>query len=295
VNPSTILITGANGQVGFDLIRAVQGLGTIVAMDRRGLDLSDLDRIRTVVREVRPTLIINAAAYTAVDRAESEPDLAMCINGEAPGVLAEEAARLHAPLIHFSTDYVFNGTKDGSYTEEDATDPQNVYGVSKLAGERAIAAVGGAHLIFRTSWVYGARGRNFMLTMLRLATERKELRIVGDQFGAPTWAMTIATMTAHVVAQGCAATEASEWYEERSGIYHLTASGATSWFGFASAIFELARADVIPKLESITTAEYPTPAVRPANSRLSNEKLAAVFGIRAPDWSDALRWCIEAV
>ena len=197
----TILVTGVNGQVGFELCRTLQGLGRVVAVDRTRFDLSDFDQMRAVIREVRPTLIVNPAAYTAVDKAESEPDQAMRINGDAPGVIAEEAKRLGAALIHYSTDYVFNGEKDGVYREDDAVDPQNVYGRSKLAGEQAIGAVGVAHLIFRTSWVYGARGKNFLLTMLRLGAERPELKVVADQFGAPTWSNTIAALTAHVIAQ----------------------------------------------------------------------------------------------
>lgn len=289
----TILVTGVNGQVGFELVRSLQGLGRVVAVDRRACDLSDLDRIRRVVREIRPTLIINPAAYTAVDRAESEVDAAMRINAEAPGVLAEEAKRLNAALIHYSTDYVFDGTKDSSYIEDDVSNPQNVYGASKLAGERAIADVGGAHLVFRTSWVYGRRGKNFLLTMLRLAAERPELRIVGDQFGAPTWSKMIATLTAHVVAQGLAATKHdARWWEEKTGVYHLSASGSTSWAGFAQAIFELAPLASKPTVTQITAAEYPVPAKRPFNSRMSCDKLVETFGLRAPDWLDSLKLCL---
>lgn len=289
----TILVTGVNGQVGFELARTLQGLGRVVAVDRSVLDLSDLDQVRAVVREVRPKLIVNPAAYTAVDKAESEFDLAMRVNGEAPGVLAEEAKKLGAALIHYSTDYVFNGEKSGAYVEDDATDPQNVYGRTKLAGEQAIAASGVDHLVFRTSWVYGTRGKNFLLTMLRLGAERPELKVVADQFGAPTWSNTIAGLTAHVVSQAFAEDDEAAWWHARSDVYHLTAGESTSWHGFASAIFDLANLDRRPEVLPIPASDYPTPAKRPANSRMSNEKLAQVFGLRAPRWDDALRLCLE--
>jgi dTDP-4-dehydrorhamnose reductase len=225
--------------VGFELMRTLQGLGRVVAADRAALDLSNLDQVRALVREVRPTLIVNPAAYTAVDKAEDEVELAMRINGEAPGVLAEEAKKLGAALIHYSTDYVFDGEKEGAYVEDDLTNPQNVYGRSKLAGEQAIAVTGVNHLIFRTSWVYGTHGKNFLLTMLRLGAERPELKVVADQFGAPTWTNTIATLTAHAVAQAAGMPDPAAWWGERSGVYHLCAGDATSWHGFAEAIFEL--------------------------------------------------------
>jgi dTDP-4-dehydrorhamnose reductase len=288
----TILVTGVNGQVGYELARTLQGLGNVVAVDRSTMDLSNLDQIRAVVREVRPTLIVNPAAYTAVDKAEQESELAMRINGEAPGVLAEEAKKLGAALIHYSTDYVFNGTKDGAYVEDDPTDPQNVYGRTKLAGEEAIAASGVNHLVLRTSWVYGTRGKNFLLTMLRLGAERPELKVVADQFGAPTWCNTIATLTAHLGAQALAAPDSAAWWSERSGVYHLCAGEATSWHGFASAIFELADLPARPNTLPIPASEYPTPATRPSNSRMSNEKLARVFGLAAPHWRDALKLCL---
>lgn len=288
----TILVTGVNGQVGFELCRTLQGLGRVVAVDRTRFDLSDFDQMRAVIREVRPTLIVNPAAYTAVDKAESEPDQAMRINGDAPGVIAEEAKRLGAALIHYSTDYVFNGEKDGVYREDDAVDPQNVYGRSKLAGEQAIGAVGVAHLIFRTSWVYGARGKNFLLTMLRLGAERPELKVVADQFGAPTWSNTIAALTAHVIAQAYSAADGRQWWGERSGIYHLTASGTTSWHGFASEIFRLVELGNRPNVLPIPASDYPAPAKRPSNSRLAGDKLESTFGLRAPDWEHALALCL---
>ncbi|MGF6923419.1 dTDP-4-dehydrorhamnose reductase [Paraburkholderia sp. 40] len=288
----TILVTGVNGQVGYELARTLQGLGNVVAVDRSRLDLSNPDQIRAVVRDLRPALIVNPAAYTAVDKAEEERDLAMCINGEAPGVLAEEAKKLGAALIHYSTDYVFNGTKEGAYVEDDPTDPQNVYGRSKLAGEQAIAASGVNHLVLRTSWVYGTRGKNFLLTMLRLGADRPELKVVADQFGAPTWCNTIATLSAHLCAQSFAAEDGAKWWDERSGIYHLCAGDSTSWHGFASAIFELADLPNRPNTLPIPAADYPTPAKRPANSRMSNDKLARVFGLVAPHWRDALKLCL---
>jgi dTDP-4-dehydrorhamnose reductase len=285
-----ILLTGVSGQVGFELARTLQGLGNVVAVDRSGLDLGDLDQVRRVVRDVKPALIVNPAAYTAVDKAESEVDSAMRANGEAPGVLAEEAKRLGAALVHYSTDYVFDGTKDGAYVEDDAVNPQNVYGKSKLAGEQAIAASGCDHLIFRTSWVYGTRGKNFLLTMERLGAEREELSVVADQIGAPTWAVTIAALTANVLAQGAVAD--AGWWSEKSGVYHLTATGSTSWHGFAQAIFELSDLEKKPLVKPIPASAYPTPAPRPANSRMCIDKLSATFQISAPDWRDALRNCL---
>jgi dTDP-4-dehydrorhamnose reductase len=290
----TILVTGVNGQVGFELARSLQGLGHVVSVDRSVLDLSNADQIRSVVREVRPALIVNPAAYTAVDKAETESELATRINAEAPGIFAKEAKKLGAALIHYSTDYVFNGEKQGAYLEGDPTDPQNEYGRTKLLGEQAIAATGVDHLIFRTSWVYGSRGKNFLLTMLRLGAERPELKVVADQFGAPTWSNTIATLTSHVVAQAFSADDPAAWWHSRSGVYNLTAADSTSWHGFAEAIFELAGLETRPNVLPIPASDYPVPAKRPANSRMSNEKLAQVFGLRAPHWKDALGLCLGA-
>ncbi|MFL9928051.1 dTDP-4-dehydrorhamnose reductase [Paraburkholderia sp. RL18-103-BIB-C] len=287
----TILLTGVNGQLGFELARSLQGLGKVVALDRRALDLADLDQVRRVVREVKPGLIVNPAAHTAVDKAETDVEAAMRLNAEAPGALAEEAKRLGVALVHYSTDYVFDGTKHGVYVETDGVNPQNVYGKSKLAGERAIAAVGCAHLIFRTSWVYSTRGKNFLQTMLRLGAERAELSVVADQFGAPTWANTIAALSANVLAQAVAPDQ-RDWWRAHSGVYHLTAAGATSWHGFAEAIFEFSELAKKPVVKPIPAASYPTPATRPSNSRMSNDKLADTFGVRAPDWRDALRLCM---
>ncbi|MDR6407576.1 dTDP-4-dehydrorhamnose reductase [Paraburkholderia terricola] len=292
--PATILLTGVNGQVGFELARSLQGLGRVVALDRGRLDLGNLDQVRSVVREVKPTLIVNPAAHTAVDKAESEPDLAMRLNAEAPAVLAEEARRLDAALVHYSTDYVFDGTKIGAYVEDDAVNPQNVYGKSKLAGEQAIAASGCSHLIFRTSWVYGTRGKNFLLTMLRLGAERDELSVVADQIGAPTWSNTIATLTSNVLSQSVVG-DPDDWWKRNSGVYHLTASGVTSWHGFAQAIFDNSTLAKKPTVKPIPAASYPTPAARPANSRMSNDKLYATFGVKAPEWEDALRLSLDSL
>ena len=286
----TVLVTGVNGQVGFELARTLQGLGRIVALDRKQFDLSNLDQICAVIRDVKPALIVNPAAYTAVDQAEQDTGAAMRVNGEAPGVIAEEARKLNAALVHFSTDYVFDGTKADAYVESDATNPQNVYGASKLAGEKAIAQVGGATLVLRTSWVYGLRGKNFLLTMLRLAADKPALRIVGDQQGAPTWSKTIATLVAHIAAQGVA--EGNDWWSAKAGVYHLCAGGSTSWAEFARTIFDVAALEKKPVVEPIPASEYPTPAKRPSNSRMSCAKLEAAFGLQVPQWDDALRLCL---
>ncbi len=287
-----ILLTGVTGQVGFALARSLQGLGRVVAVDRRGMDLADPDQIRRVMREVRPHLVVNPAAHTGVDAAEADDARAMRLNAEAPGVLGEEACRLNAKVLHYSTDYVFDGTKADAYLESDSTHPLNAYGRSKLAGERAIAGSGCKHLIFRTSWVYGLRGSNFLLTMLRLGAERDELRIVADQIGAPTWSSTIAMLSAQVLAQGSRDDDWDDWWSRHEGVYHLTADGQTSWYGFAEAIFEMSGLEKWPRLLPIESAAYPTPAPRPRNSRLSNDKLADTFGLRAPHWRDALALCL---
>jgi dTDP-4-dehydrorhamnose reductase len=289
---STILVTGVTGQIGFELLRTLQGLGRVVACDRSMLDLSDLDRVRTFVRDLKPSLIVNPAAYTAVDRAESEVGLARRLNADVPRVLAEEAARSGGTLIHYSTDYVFDGTKAEPYVETDAANPRNAYGATKLEGEQAIAATGCAHLILRTSWVYGRRGRNFLLTMLKLGAERPELRVVADQVGAPTWAKTIAVATSHIVAQGVASCD-TDWWARRSGIYHLTSAGATSWCGFAEAIFAIAMPSRAPAVVPIASDDYPTPAKRPANSRMALDKLTQTFGLQMPDWRSALQLCLS--
>jgi len=285
-----ILLTGKNGQVGYELERSLQGLGEIVALDRSQMDLSDLDQVRDVIRKVKPSLIVNPAAYTAVDKAESEPELAMRINGEAPAVMAEEAKKLGAALIHYSTDYVFDGSKGSPYVEDDQTNPINVYGKSKAAGEQAIREAGAAHLILRTSWVYGMHGKNFLLTILRLAQERDELRIIGDQFGAPTWSRTIAEVTSHIVAQSKAAEDQAAWWDKNKGTYHLTAQGSTSWAGFTKQILANAQPQKSVQVSTITTAEYPLPAKRPQYSVMSSEKLIERFGL-LPAWDAALGLC----
>lgn len=285
-----ILLTGASGQVGYELQRSLQAIGEVVAVDRSQMDLSDLDQVRDVIRAVRPQLIVNPAAYTAVDKAESEPDLAHRINALAPALMAQEARSLRAALVHFSTDYVFDGTKSGPYVETDQTNPINVYGASKLAGEQAITDAGIAHLILRTSWVYGTRGKNFLLTMLRLAAERDELRVVADQHGAPTWSRTIADTTASVLAQARAGGES--WWEQHSGIYHLSGQGQTTWHGFTEAIIDKARLNcrVVP----IASAEYPVPARRPANSLMNSDKLMSRF-CAIPHWDQALALCLDDI
>ena len=287
-----ILITGGAGQVGWELRRALTIFGEVVAPPRDILDLASADSIVAAVRGIRPGLIVNAAAYTAVDKAESESGLAMKINGEAPRILAEQAALRNAALIHYSTDYVFDGSKSEPYREEDEASPINVYGRTKLAGEQGVMAAEAAHLIFRTSWVYGPRGRNFLLTMLRLAKERKELKVVDDQFGAPTSARMIAEATAmalsKILPQGNMETER---FADMGGLYHLTAAGRTTWFEFAREIVRnrAGSATVVP----IPTSAYPTPARRPKNSVLENSKLERKFGFLLPDWQVGLGLCLE--
>ena len=285
-----LLVTGATGQVGYELRRTLAPLGEVIALDREALDLSAPDSLRARLREIRPQFVINAAAYTAVDRAESEPDLAMRVNGTAPGVIAEEAKGLGAAVLHYSTDYVFDGRKSGPYVEDDATQPLSSYGKTKLAGERAIIASGAAHVILRTSWVYAARGKNFFLTIRKLAAERDELRIVSDQAGAPTWSRMLAQATAQIIA--AAGTPAG--LSGRSGVYHLSAAGQTTWFGFAEEIVARAPASSrSPRVLPIATAEYPLPAPRPANSVLSNRKIMQAFGVAMPPWDQALALCVE--
>ncbi len=292
-----ILLTGKNGQVGWELQRTLAPLGDVVAVSHREMDLADPDSIRSVIRQVRPDLIVNAAAYTAVDKAESEPDLAMAINGVAPGIMAEEAKRLNAAMVHYSTDYIFDGTKTDPYSEADAPNPLNVYGRTKLAGERAVQAAGVPYLILRTSWVYGARGRNFLLTILRLARERSELKIVEDQVGAPAWSRMLAEMTSQIVAQYFSPLcRQAISISDVSGVYHAVSVGSTSWYGFAAKILESAPGHALqamPKLIPIPTSDYPLPAKRPRNSCLSNEKLTRTFGLAIPAWEKSLALCLR--
>ncbi|MDO8959018.1 MAG: dTDP-4-dehydrorhamnose reductase [Rhodocyclaceae bacterium] len=285
---SRILLTGSNGQVGWELQRSLQPLGEVFAFDRGGFDLANPDGMRAVLRAIKPDIIVNPAAYTAVDRAENETERATAINATAPGILAEVAKQQDALLIHYSTDYVFDGTKPSAYSEDDPVCPSNAYGRSKLAGEQAIQAAGCRHLIFRCSWVYGLRGQNFLRTMLRLARERDELRIVADQTGAPTWCRMIAETTALAIAR----------HVGQQGIYHLAAAGTTTWHGFATAIIAAAAErgllERIPAVRRITSADFPTPARRPANSRLNCERLQHDFALRQPDWAAELQLCLDS-
>ena len=287
-----ILVTGGAGQVGWELRRTLAIYGEVVAPARDILDLSSADSIIAAVRGVRPGLIVNAAAYTAVDKAESESGLAMKINGDAPRILAEEAASRNAALVHYSTDYVFDGSKAEPYREDDETAPINVYGQTKLAGEKGVVAAKAACLVFRTSWVYGSRGRNFLLTMLKLGRERKELKVVDDQFGAPTSARMIAVATAAAIAKSLANGAIDlDRFRQLGGLYHLTAAGRTTWYGFAQAI--LADKAGMAKVSPIPTSGYPTPARRPPNSVLDNGKLEKQFGFSLPDWKIGLKLCLE--
>lgn len=295
-----ILVTGVHGQVGHALLRTLDGDHDIVALDRTQLDLTDTDAIRRVVQSIRPDLMINPAAYTAVDKAESEPALAHAINAIAPGVMAEEAAKLNAGLIHFSTDYVFDGNKDTPYVETDAVNPLSAYGRSKLAGEIAIQSVGLPHLILRTSWVYGPHGKNFLKTMLRLSAERDQLKVVADQWGAPTSSNAIATAVHQLL---------KVWQlntSSQSGVYHFTNSGSTTWHGFTCAILDAYEAQAtglgLPAIKvnanavgAITTADYPTPAVRPRNSRLDQTKLNQTFGVALPAWEQSLQEVMQQI
>lgn len=290
-----IMVLGSQGQVGWELARSLLPLGKVIALGRQEADLSNPDVLRRVVRANEPDLIVNAAAYTAVDKAETDEDAAMAVNAIAPGILAEEALRGNSLLVHYSTDYVFDGKSDRAYVETDPTYPQSAYGRSKLAGEKAIAEAGCDYLILRTSWVYGAHGHNFLRTMLRLGRERDILRVVADQTGAPTWSRWIADATAHVARQ---AMDKRAVQAFQSDTYHLACDGATSWHGFASAIIEQYRLLnptnelTVKAIVPISTAEYPLPAKRPANSRLDCRKLAAHYDIVAPDWQQALRLCL---
>jgi dTDP-4-dehydrorhamnose reductase len=288
-----LLVTGANGQVGWELRRSLAPLGEVTALDRNQCDLSRPERLPDVVRDARPDVIVNAAAYTAVDKAEQEEQLATAINGTAVGALAEEARKAGSLLVHYSTDYVFDGEKPSPYTEDDAPQPINAYGRSKLAGETALRQAGGDYVLLRASWIYAARGRNFVHTILRLANERDDLRVVDDQVGAPTWARDIAEATARVVRS---VRDEQARGPFAPGIFNLSASGATSWYGFAGAILDEAmRAGMltrVPRLTPIASKDYPTPAARPKNSQLSGGRLEARFGIALPDWRSSLARCV---
>ncbi|MFZ6815387.1 dTDP-4-dehydrorhamnose reductase [Undibacterium sp. Rencai35W] len=298
-----ILLTGSTGQVGNALLRQLQGLGTIIAPRRDQLDLSQPTLVRQTIRDLQPDLILNPGAYTAVDKAESEPDLANAINAESPAVMAEEAKKLGCILIHYSTDYVFSGNKQDdsgnwvSYKEQDAPHPMNVYGHSKLSGEQAIMQSGCRHLIFRTSWVYSLFGKNFLLTMLRLANERTELKVVNDQWGAPTSADWLAQATSDIVRQIQQTKKPGEWWAEHQGLYHMTPAGKTSWCGFTEEIIAQASKRQLllkeaPHVHGIPSSDYPTPARRPNNSLLDTAKLTQHFCIQTPTWQAALDSCL---
>ena len=291
------LLIGANGQVGYELQRSLACLGRVVTTDRGQLDLTNQAEIRQVIAQVRPDFIVNAAAYTAVDKAESEPEIAMLVNAIAVGVMAEEAKRLNIPLIHYSTDYVFDGQSEQAWRETDLVAPINVYGETKLAGECAIQQSACHHLILRTSWVYGARGQNFLLTMRRLGRERDALSVVADQIGAPTWSRHIADATAQILAQYIGSSQSDDYWHQHSGIYHLAASGQGSWYDFAHAIFEhlSVQGEKMAVLSKTTTAAYPTPAQRPLFSCMNTDKLADTFSIRLPDWQDSLQLVLADV
>jgi dTDP-4-dehydrorhamnose reductase len=291
-----ILITGKNGQVGFELQRALAPLGEIIAVDRSECDLSDLVALRALTARVQPDVIVNPAAYTAVDKAETDRDNAFLINRDAVRVLGEEAARLNALVIHYSTDYVFDGTKDGSYTEEDTPAPKSVYGASKLAGELALAMANPRHLVLRTSWVVGAHGGNFAKTMLRLAGERDTLSVVADQRGAPTSAALLADVTAHLVRDYLHVQESLAF-----GTYHVTAGGDTTWYDYARFVIAEAIAAGKPikagpdAVTPLATADYPTPARRPANSRLDTRYFQATFGLHLPEWQQGVRHVLQQI
>ena len=281
-----ILLVGKNGQVGWELRRTLAPMARVLAVDFPEIDLTDVAATRRLVLDNKPNVVINAAAYTAVDKAESETKVAQLINSVAPGVLAEAAKHVGAWMVHYSTDYVFDGTKNTPYVETDAPNPLGAYGRTKLEGDQAVRAAGGNHLIFRLCWVYGARGQNFLLTMQRLAREREKLRVVKDQVGCPTWSRMIAEGTSVALRHALAAQDAAAF----TGTYHLAASGITSWHGFASRIIELMpeAGRRCREVEAIATAEYPTPAKRPAYSVLDCGKLKKTFGIQLPDWEESL-------
>jgi dTDP-4-dehydrorhamnose reductase len=302
-----ILLTGKNGQVGAELLRLLPQVGEVVAFGHDQLDLSNPADIRRTIREVRPQLIVNAAAYTAVDQAETDETTAQAVNTHAPGLMAAEAKKIGAALIHYSTDYVFDGTKKAPYVETDSANPINVYGKTKLAGEEAIRGSGVPHLIFRTSWVYATRGRNFLLTILRLASELEEIRIVSDQVGAPTCASEVAAATAKILTWTAEMNGDGFFFSKVSGTYHMSAAGQTTWYDFAKTILEKAEATshipewlaaatkerplIARRLIPISTQEFGSPTHRPAYSILSNSHLIQTFGVALPDWHAQLQCC----
>jgi dTDP-4-dehydrorhamnose reductase len=296
----TILLTGSTGQVGGELLKLLPELGEVIAPSRSTLDLANPQSIRNTIRTIKPRWIVNPGAYTGVDKAETEPSLAHAINAEAIHTIGEEARNLGAGVIHFSTDYVFSGAGTTPYVETDTPSPVSVYGSTKLAGEKALAATGAGHLIFRTSWVYGATGKNFLLTILKLARERDHLRIVGDQYGAPTWSRDLAEMTLQVIGRcekAATTLPLSDVLSEVGGIYHASGRGETTWHGFAAEAIriqsEKETTTPFAHTEAITTADYPTPAKRPANSRLNCNKLQQQFGWRMMHWQESLREVLD--
>ena len=290
-DPLKILLLGCGGQVGWELQRALAPLGQVLAHDADTANFTQPHQVAELVRQARPDVVVNAAAHTAVDKAESEPDLARLINATTPGLVAQEAAKLGALMVHYSTDYVFDGSGTAPRDEAAPTAPLSVYGQTKLEGEQAIQASGCRHLIFRTSWVYAARGGNFAKTMLRLAGEREALKVISDQIGAPTGADLLADVTAHAVRTVCTAPDQGATLQ---GLYHLVAGGETSWHAYATHVIEWARAQGLPikvapgAIEAIPTTAYPTPATRPLNSRLSTKKLCTTFGLTLPHWQQGV-------
>ncbi len=283
-----ILLIGRNGQVSWELLRTLAPLGQVTALDYPDVDLTDGDGLRRLVRDVKPDLLVNAAAYTAVEKAEDDEARCRAINATGPAILAEETAKLGAGMIHYSTDYVYNGTGTRPWEETDPVAPLNAYGRTKLEGDQAIAAANPKHLIFRLSWVYGARGSNFMLTMLKLARQKESLSVVDDQIGAPTWSRQIAEATALAIAR----------WEGQSGVYHLPQAGFNSWYDFAKAIFELdpkKSEQVLKEVKPVHADAYPTKARRPTNSRMCGDKLERDFGIRLPHWKDSLAQVMESL
>ena len=292
-----ILLTGKNGQLGFELQRALAPFGEIVAVGHGDCDMADAEALRALVRSVAPDVIVNPAAYTAVDKAEADQAAAYAVNTQAPRILGEEGARLGALVLHYSTDYVFDGTKEGAYAEDDEPNPQSVYGRTKREGELALIDANARHLILRTSWVVGAHGGNFAKTMLRLAAERERLSVVADQFGAPTSAALLADLSAHLVRQyQCGGSETFPY-----GIYHAVAAGETTWYDYARFVIAEALAAgktlrTMPEaVEPLRTEQYPTPARRPANSRLDTSRFRAAFGLRLPSWQEGVRHVLQQI
>jgi dTDP-4-dehydrorhamnose reductase len=311
ITPAPILLTGKNGQIGFELGKLLSRMGKLIAVDREDVDLTKPSEIRRTIQELRPRLIVNAAAYTAVDKAETDQEAARAVNTDVPAILAEETKKLGAALVHFSTDYIFDGLKGSPYLEDDLANPMSVYGQTKLAGEEAVRQIGVPHLTFRTQRVYGIRGQNFLLTILRLATQREELRIVSDQIGAPTWCRELARATASILQELSLGSNLAISLSNVSGTYHMTAAGTTTWYEFACAILDegartaadvpwfaavtSVRPLITHRIVPITTAQYPTPAKRPAYPVLSNEWLSRTFRLRLPNWQNQLHSAVSDV